>query len=243
MGSGASFLTKKLIQKSHVNNQSQDTNHTNNNNVDPSEPGVHMEILPLIEETKSDHLKELTQEPPSRLYISHQLSNDVSSDDLNIANADGFSHTALAFDMDDNDLLFNILYFNESNNGTEIENLGQICETVLTETVAAHSEGNTPYKLHPASEKLKNSFKSKKLESLEYKLDNCECQICKDDMSDNSDIIFLSNCKHCFHHECFIRWIELQAWCPVCRYKIEDDFLSQISGEFTPCNLSSKIDF
>ena len=226
MGSGASLSKKKLIQnESHVNNQRENTNHSsNNNNGDPPEPVVDMKIALLTEETKSDHLKELTQEPPSKLYGSHQLSNDISSDDLSIANADGFSHTALAFDMDDNDLLFNILYFNESNSGIEIENLGQICETVITETVAAHSEGNTPYKLHPASEKLKTSFKSKKLISLEYKLDDCECQICKDEMSYNSDVIFLSNCKHYFHHECFIRWIELQAWCPVCRYKIEDDF-------------------
>ena len=117
------------------------------------------------------------------------------------------SQTAMSFDMDDNDLLFNLLYFNENPEGLDTSNIGAICETAVTETLAAHSEGNTPYKLRPASEKVQAEFDGteKLTENMYQKLDTTECSICLEEMLIDCKIAYLK-CNHCFHCDCFLRW-------------------------------------
>ena len=138
------------------------------------------------------------------------------------------SQTAMSFDMDDNDLLFNLLYFNENPEGLDTSNIGAICETAVTETLAAHSEGNTPYKLRPASEKAQAEFDGteKLTEDMYQKLDSTECSICLEEMLIDCKIAYLK-CNHCFHCDCFLRWIKLQGFCPVCKTVLDSDIDSQ----------------
>lgn len=170
----------------------------------------------------NDNELELDEDYESRLFAEDQGGS--------------LSQTAMSFDMDDNDLLFNLLYFNENPEGLDTSNIGSICETAVTETLAAHSEGNTPYKLRPASEKLQAEFDgSEKLtKEIFNRLDVTECSICLDEMLIDCKIAYLK-CSHCFHCDCFLRWIKLQGFCPVCKADIETPESSPTSEEKKEC--------
>jgi hypothetical protein len=85
------------------------------------------------------------------------------------------------------------------------------------ETVALHSENNTPYKLRPASKDTINSIKSSKYTNDENEK---ECIVCRDEMEVGCEIIKLPHCHHCFHRPCIVRWLELQSFCPICKAQI-----------------------
>jgi hypothetical protein len=42
------------------------------------------------------------------------------------------------------------------------------------------------------------------------------CSICLDDFNSEKEVIFL-DCKHIYHMECIIEWINKDASCPLCR--------------------------
>ena len=121
------------------------------------------------------------------------------------------AYTAMAssLDLENDELLFNLMYFNRCVDG---DSLGRSMDTALEETVAAHSEGNTPYKLRPASAgsllKLDNHSKLDHEE---------ECVICKESITSDHSTTTFPACHHHFHEECVKRWLELQSWCPTCR--------------------------
>lgn len=52
-----------------------------------------------------------------------------------------------------------------------------------------------------------------------------ECSICLSNFSESGVVMKPSACKHCFHEQCMIQWIESQNAnnhnCPSCRTKIE----------------------
>lgn len=125
-----------------------------------------------------------------------------------------FAQSAMSLGMDNDDLIFNLLYFGDA--GASFQTM---FNSAVEETVAAHSASNTPYKLHPATEealgKLKVVFVSE-----ETVLEEKECSICQEDMDIGNEIVFMPDCRHCFHDECVKRWFTLQSWCPVCRTQI-----------------------
>ncbi|KAL6954623.1 RING-type E3 ubiquitin transferase [Sarracenia purpurea var. burkii] len=45
------------------------------------------------------------------------------------------------------------------------------------------------------------------------------CSICKDDFECNEKVNRLP-CKHVFHHECIVPWLNRRNSCPLCRYKL-----------------------
>jgi len=134
--------------------------------------------------------------------------------------AELLSPAAMSFDMDYQDLLFNLMYFNDGSQGMNNTTLEAVIETANIEAFAAHSEGNTPYKLRPASEKVKLGLSRVLFEPEVH--DARECAICKEEMEVKTEVVFLQLCRHCFHSECFLRWINLQSWCPVCRAVISE---------------------
>ena len=156
------------------------------------------------------------------LRYEFELDEDYESRLFAEDQGGSLSQTAMSFDMDDNDLLFNLLYFNENPEGLDTSNIGSICETAVTETLAAHSEGNTPYKLRPASEKVQAKFDGSETLTKEIfnKLDSDDCAICLDKMLIGCKVAYLK-CSHCFHCDCFLRWIKLQGFCPVCKADLE----------------------
>lgn len=126
-----------------------------------------------------------------------------------------FAVTAMSLGLENDDLLFNLLYF-----GGGEANFGTMFNSAMEETVALYSENNTPYKLRPADEDALGGLECTVL-SAGLGLDDYECSICKDDMEMGCDVTRLPACRHCFHFECVVRWLKLQGWCPVCRAPIK----------------------
>lgn len=130
-----------------------------------------------------------------------------------------FAQSAMSMDMDNEDLIFNLLYFGDSNT-----NFASMMNSAAEETVAAHSQGNTPYKLTPATD---NALKALKVitvtEILMEELQLQDCLICQEEMTVNDSVVLLPGCNHCFHNNCVLKWFSLQSWCPVCRAKIIPD--------------------
>lgn len=152
---------------------------------------------------------------------SSQNLSDASSNQNNVAEI--FAQAAMSLNMDHDDLLFNMMFFDDGTGGT----FNNIINTVQHETLALHSEHNTPYKLKPASETainclIREKFSREKHSQHDSRKEgeedmNIECAVCRDDIEEDSEILIIPACKHHFHSECLLRWISLQAWCPVCR--------------------------
>lgn len=138
--------------------------------------------------------------------------NENASDDTSAAEV--LTQTAMSLGLGNDDLIFNLLYFDNGN----IPNFGTMLNTMQQETLALHSENNTPYKLNPANEKaishlIQESYKQT------ANSDN-ECAVCKDDIEDEAEITRIPNCKHYFHTECLSRWIQLVSFTKQYMFKI-----------------------
>lgn len=165
---------------------------------------------------------------------------EASPPRINGDEADMFLQTALSLGMDNEDLLFNMMFFDEGHAAT----FGAMLNTMQTETLALHSENNTPYKLNPANDKAKSSLMEEtyctevhaKAREGYGEDDHRECAVCKDEMDDGCIILRIPTCRHFFHQECLLRWVTLQAWCPVCRSALDAhttslDSVSEVANE------------
>ncbi|XP_056159284.1 E3 ubiquitin-protein ligase SGR9, amyloplastic-like [Syzygium oleosum] len=48
------------------------------------------------------------------------------------------------------------------------------------------------------------------------------CVICKDEISREEEAARMP-CKHIFHHECIVRWLNASNLCPLCRFPMPGD--------------------
>jgi E3 ubiquitin-protein ligase RNF115/126 len=58
--------------------------------------------------------------------------------------------------------------------------------------------------------------------SVNVKKDKIQCSICLDDFKIGAEAKEMP-CKHKFHSECILPWLELHSSCPVCRYQLPAD--------------------
>ncbi|KAL3736733.1 hypothetical protein ACJRO7_025640 [Eucalyptus globulus] len=45
------------------------------------------------------------------------------------------------------------------------------------------------------------------------------CVICKEEISRDEEVVCMP-CKHMFHHECVVRWLNESNLCPLCRFQM-----------------------
>lgn len=144
------------------------------------------------------------------LYRRTQLSENnspVDNPSETGSAADIFAATAMSLGLDNDDLLFNMMFFDDGS----LPNFGSIMNTMQQETLALHSENNTPYKLNPANEKAISHLIQEKFQQQDSNADN-ECSVCKDEIDHGADIIRIPTCRHYFHAECLSRWIQLVSF-------------------------------
>ena len=209
MGSGASksLAAKKLESSSSPTSLQVDQLSTSQKTV------VSSDNVQAIEETGGGTNQQLNSD-----YV-HSPVDEVEIAARN-ENNEMLAYSAMSLDMDNEDLLFNLMYFGGGDNDAIF------VDTAITETLAAHSASNTPYKLKPAEESVVSSLPSQILDKEVLQLVDYECSICKDEMEMGCEVTPLAeSCGHCFHTECLIRWIKLQGFCPVCRSEIESSSL------------------
>ena len=216
MGSGVSAssrsngsngrLDKRQIDNDKNNTNANNTNDNNDNNNDNNnENNNGSDDNDIYDETRLTRYKD-------------DGHNDDDDDEHN-DNDEMFENAALSLEMENDELLFNLLYFSQQseqqcNNGDQFRNM---LNNAFEETVALHSENNTPYKLRPASIDTINSIKSSKYTNDENEK---ECIVCRDEMEEGCEIIKLPQCHHCFHRPCIVRWLALQSFCPICKGQI-----------------------
>jgi hypothetical protein len=132
--------------------------------------------------------------------LSHRSEE---SEGHNIA-AEVFAQTAMSLGLDGDDLLFNMMFFDDGNAGT----FGQLLNTMQQETLALHSEHNTPYRLHPADEEALAGLHEETFE-MHTTGEECECLVCRDEIENGAKILRIPACKHYFHDYCLLKWAKL----------------------------------
>lgn len=151
---------------------------------------------------------------------SESSLRDDRSDGVNEENLDYLVYSAMSLGMDNEELLFNMFYFGDESGA----GFRQSMNTAIEETYAAHSTGNTPYKLRPATEDSINKHLSTDI-NLSDIGEVEECLICQERLlnAEMGPMVMLSACRHVFHEDCVRRWFTLQNWCPICRAVISAD--------------------
>jgi len=154
-----------------------------------------------------------------RDYYDHDNNDDIDEDA--VANAELYTHLSTSLDMESEDLLFNLLYFSQKDN-QNIGNIGTMFNSAIEETVALHSENNTPYKLKPLPDDVINGLAHEIFNGNDDDKNN-DCLVCRDVIENGVEIIKIPSCLHCFHKECVSKWFKYQSNCPICRVKITVD--------------------
>ncbi len=135
--------------------------------------------------------------------------DDEEEDPIANQSAEMFCQTAMSLDMDNAELMFNLMYFGEGHSGS----VGNIINCALEETVALHSENNTPYKLKPAADSIIANLHS----AVRQAGDNLskaseteiQCSVCRGDIEEGETYTKLPRCQHLFHSECIVRWFKM----------------------------------
>ena len=197
------ILDKRLI--GHDKNDANDNNNNNNDNDNDNNDN----------DNDNSNDNDIYDETRLTRYKDDEHDDD---DDGDGENDEMFENAALSLEMENDELLFNLLYFSQQseqqcNNSNQFRNM---LNNAFEETVALHSENNTPYKLRPASKDTINSIKSSKYTNDENEK---ECIVCRDEMELGCEIIKLP-CHHCFHSPCIVRWLSIQSFCPICKGQI-----------------------
>jgi hypothetical protein len=132
---------------------------------------------------------------------------DVSESPSHAEAREAFAQTAMSLGFDGvDDLIFNMMYFSdEGDTGT----FGQLLNTMQQETLALHSEQNTPYRLHPADEAALAGLLREEYETGAKGCEENECLVCRDEIENGSLVLRIPACRHYFHEECLLKWVHL----------------------------------
>ncbi|GAB2275299.1 hypothetical protein Dimus_010060 [Dionaea muscipula] len=86
------------------------------------------------------------------------------------------------------------------------------------------------YGTPPASKKAVEGLPSIKITKELVKSDSAQCTVCMNEFELDSEVKQLP-CKHLYHSDCILPWLELHNSCPVCRYELPtDDLEDQPAG-------------
>ena len=161
------------------------------------------------------------------VYPEYEAPEDDSND---LENRENWQMLTSSLDMDNEDLLFNMLYFSTGDDAASSLSAPQMINNAMSETVALHSESNTPYKLRPVSEKdlqtvLVAQLSPRSLEVLrsESGQSGVQCCCCMEEILQDQKVAKLPACQHSFHSECLHKWFRMQNWCPICRTPVRAD--------------------
>ncbi|KAL7162999.1 hypothetical protein ACSBR2_039157 [Camellia fascicularis] len=78
------------------------------------------------------------------------------------------------------------------------------------------------YGTPPASKSAVNALPTITVDDGLLSSELAQCAVCKDDFERGMDVKQMP-CKHVYHSDCIVPWLELHNSCPVCRYELPTD--------------------
>uniref|UniRef100_A0A5B7BRV4 RING-type E3 ubiquitin transferase n=1 Tax=Davidia involucrata TaxID=16924 RepID=A0A5B7BRV4_DAVIN len=92
------------------------------------------------------------------------------------------------------------------------------------EQLIQHLAENDPnrYGTPPASKSAVEALPSIKADDQLLSSDLAQCAVCKDDFERGMEVKQMP-CKHVYHSDCILPWLELHNSCPLCRYELPTD--------------------
>jgi hypothetical protein len=208
--SRANYNTSILLGNEEREKESRATDCSNDESVvtKPTEDNSNFDCLDKAEEGEYDQQYYSSK---SEVEAEEEAADDDPSGDSRYEDAEKFSHTALSLGMGPEELLFNMMFFGGGEQAMTTSNFGNMLENAQQETVALHSENNTPYKLKPATESAISALNVDIFGHNVLEEEN-DCLICRDEIEVGAEIIRLRGCSHYFHSECLVRWVKLVSY-------------------------------
>lgn len=78
------------------------------------------------------------------------------------------------------------------------------------------------YGTPPASKSAIEKLPTVKVSLELLKTETNQCAVCKDEFEEGTEVKQMP-CKHVYHVDCIVPWLELHNSCPVCRYELPTD--------------------
>lgn len=78
------------------------------------------------------------------------------------------------------------------------------------------------YGTPPASKSVVEALPNVEVDEALLKSELAQCAVCKDDF-EMGNVVKQMPCKHVYHDDCILPWLELHNSCPVCRYELPTD--------------------
>lgn len=124
----------------------------------------------------------------------------------------------------------NVQFVIENNNSNSPEgfrlpaNLGDYFVGPGLEQLIQQLAENDPnrYGTPPASKSAVEALPNIKVDNQLLDSDSSQCAVCKDTFEIGAEAKQMP-CKHIYHSECILPWLELHNSCPVCRYELPTD--------------------
>lgn len=88
-------------------------------------------------------------------------------------------------------------------------------DAIITQLMENNPNNHRPV---PAPEELVQSLPRSKV-AVDSELLTKDCAVCKDEFEVNQEVITLP-CKHAFHTDCILPWLQTSGTCPVCRHQL-----------------------
>ncbi|KAG8387400.1 hypothetical protein BUALT_Bualt02G0017600 [Buddleja alternifolia] len=110
-------------------------------------------------------------------------------------------------------------YESNNNRGVPIASLGDYFIGPGLESLLQHLAENDPnkYGTPPAQKEAIDALPTLKIEDTPF-----QCCVCLDECEIGTQVKEMP-CKHKFHKDCILPWLELHSSCPVCRYQLPSD--------------------
>lgn len=108
--------------------------------------------------------------------------------------------------------------------GDRVGNLGDYFIGPGLEQLIQQLAENDPnrYGTPPAAKTAIASLPDVKIEQVQLSSDEAQCAVCKESF-EMGEMVKQLPCKHIFHKDCILPWLQLHNSCPVCRYELPTD--------------------
>lgn len=207
---------------SNINIISNNRNHLNNNRLIP----FAYNIDNAFEISKNNYRREnkLGEEKERKKEIKKppENTNDIKDIISKIQNEEdckfekNFQEYLLKDRRNDHSNLFNsdISYINDSQYSIPLFDIISNYEEEVDDEI----EDDYDNYRQPLDEEIIDSLPIVKIKDIN-KLDEDKCIICMENFKENDDTISLP-CIHIFHSECIKKWLQIQDYCPICKFVI-----------------------